>query len=140
MMTPTGMLEVRWGMQKTENLKVARHARKLAVLVYRVTEAFPRDERFGLTAQMRRAAVSIGSNIAEGCGRSGDRELVRFVRIASGSASELEFQTLLAMDLGFASVSALERLLDAVDQEKRMLARLVVGIRERNRLRDGSID
>src|SRR4051812_31393515 len=119
-------------MQDTENLLVATHARKLAVLTYRVTDAFPRDERFGLTAQMRRAAVSIGSNIAEGCGRFGDRELVRFLRVASGSASELEFQTLLSMDLRFGSGSNLERLCSAVRQEKRMLARLVVGIQRQN--------
>jgi len=74
---------------------------KLAVAVYRMTSAFPEDERFGLTAQMRRAAVSVGSNIAEGCGRRGNRELLQFLYIASGSASELAFQLQLACALAF---------------------------------------
>src|SRR6478735_3585936 len=88
-------------MQPTTNLRVAEQATKLAVAVYRMTSAFPKEERFGLTAQMRRAAVSVGSNIAEGCGRRGNRELLQFLYIASGSASELAFQLRLACALGF---------------------------------------
>ena len=71
-------------MQNVKNLQVAERAKTLAVLIYRTTGEFPSTERFGLTAQMRRAALSIGSNIAEGCGREGDRELARFVQIAMG--------------------------------------------------------
>src|SRR5689334_17972112 len=78
--------------QSAGNLRVTAHARSLAADIYRLTAIFPVSERYGLTARMRRAAVSIGSNISEGCGRTGDRELVRFLHIALGSASELEFQ------------------------------------------------
>ena len=93
-------------MQPTANLRVAEQAMKLAVAVYRMTSAFPTDERFGLTAQMRRAAVSVGSNIAEGCGRRGNRELLQFLYIASGSASELAFQLQLACALAFGEETA----------------------------------
>ena len=83
-----------------KRLEVWRLAHVLTLEVYRVTRAFPPAERFGLKAQIRRAAISIPSNIAEGGGRTGDRELVRFLRIARGSAAELEYQLLLAQDLG----------------------------------------
>ena len=86
-------------MQNPANLRVTARARALASSVYRATGDFPLGERFGLTAQMRRAAVSIGSNIAEGCGRSGDKEFVHFLHIALGSVSELEFQAIVASDL-----------------------------------------
>jgi four helix bundle protein len=119
-------------MKDFRKLIAARHARKLVVLTYKVTEAFPREERFGLTAQMRRAAISIGSNIAEGCGRFGDRELVRFLRMSGGSASELEFQTLVATDLGFGQTEGLEELEESVIRERRILARLIVGIQRQN--------
>ena len=69
--------------------------------VYRCTENFPTRERYGLAAQMRRAAVSVISNIAEGCGRQGDRELTRFLKIARGSIHELECQLILSHDLGY---------------------------------------
>ncbi len=83
-----------------KRLEVWRLAHVLALDTYRVTRAFPPEERFGLQAQIRRAAASIGSNIAEGAGRMGDREMVRFLLIARGSAAELEYQLLLARELG----------------------------------------
>jgi four helix bundle protein len=67
--------------------------------LYQTTASFPRDETYGLTAQIRRSASSIPSNIAEGCGRDGDAELACFCLIARGSASELEYQILLAHEL-----------------------------------------
>src|SRR5688572_7015933 len=82
-------------------LIVWKRAQDLALDVYRSPRAFPQDERYGLTAQMRRAAVSVSSNIAEGCGRQGDRELARFLQIARGSARELECQLLLSRDLEY---------------------------------------
>jgi four helix bundle protein len=78
--------------------------------VYRVTIAFPAAERYGLVSQMRRAGVSIPANIAEGCGRAGDAELARFLQIAMGSASELEYHLLLTRDLEYLSGSDHERL------------------------------
>jgi len=104
-------------------------ARVLAAEVYRATAQFPSDERYGLISQMRRAAVSIGSNIAEGCGRSGDRELVRVLHIALGSASELEFQILIASDLGFLTSDATDSLSLAVVRSKMSLSRLIKSLR-----------
>ncbi|MCH8815844.1 MAG: four helix bundle protein, partial [Chloroflexi bacterium] len=71
-------------------------AHQLALAVYQATKAFPDDERYGLTAQMRRAAPSIPTNIAEGCGRNTEADFARFLQIAAGSASEVEYQLLLA--------------------------------------------
>jgi four helix bundle protein len=116
-------------MQNPANLQVTAKARALAVETYRCTTAFPREERFGLTAQMRRAAVSTGSNIAEGCGREGDRELAAFLRYALGSTSELEFQIVLARDLGFANAKDLISLAKQATEVKRMLSRLIVALR-----------
>jgi four helix bundle protein len=118
-------------MQNPANLQVTGHARSLACYVYQATAGFPSAERFGLTAHMRRAAVSIGSNISEGCGRSGDKEFVHFLHVALGSASELEFQALVATDLGFLSVESSPRMLGEIGRAKRMLARLIKAVRSR---------
>jgi len=87
-------------MRDFRNLRAWREARELATEVYAATSGFPREERYGLAAQMRSASVSVGSNLAEGCGRSGPRDFARFISIAAGSASELEFQLDLARSLG----------------------------------------
>jgi four helix bundle protein len=76
-------------------------SRQLVVAIYRLTQHFPKQEMFGLTSQMRRAAVSIPSNIAEGAARSGQREFMQYLNIARGSLSELETQLLIAADLGY---------------------------------------
>ena len=86
-------------MKDFRKLQVWDKAHQLALTLYHVTASFPRDETHGLTSQIRRAASSIPSNIAEGCGREGDAELSRFCTIARGSASESECQILLARDL-----------------------------------------
>ena len=83
-----------------KKLIVWQEAHALTAEIYARSARFPGIERFGLTAQLRRAAASIGANVAEGCGRDGDVELRRFVRIARGSAHELEQHLLLARDLG----------------------------------------
>ena len=88
-------------MRDQRRLLVLRMARELAVAVYRLTANFPPSERFGLTDQMRRSVVSVGSNIAEGAGRNGDRDFLRFVYMAYASGSELAFQLGVASDLGF---------------------------------------
>ena len=92
-------------MQDARNLVVTEHAHRLALATYRHTESFPHSERFGLTAQMRRAAVSIASNIAEGCGRRSNRELLTYLYIAAGSAKELSCQLRIATDLGYGDPS-----------------------------------
>ena len=86
-----------------------------------MTASFPRSEAYGLTPQIRRAAVSIPSNPAEGCGRNGDAELARFCSIASGSASELEYQILLARDLKLILPEDYEKLAQQITEIKRML-------------------
>jgi len=90
-----------------------------------LTARFPREETYGLTAQIRRAACSIPSNIAEGCGRDGDAELARFCVIARGSATELEYQLLLARDLKLLQPDDYEQLSQQTIEIKRMLTVLV---------------
>jgi four helix bundle protein len=120
-------------MQNPKNLAVSARAMHLAKETYLLTKAFPLDGRFGLTSQMRRAAVSIGSNIAEGCGRGSDREFRAFLHIALGSASELEFQMELARELKFTSTERSATVASLVQEVKRMLARLIVAVRARER-------
>jgi four helix bundle protein len=116
-------------MQDPKNLLVTNRAQEVALVVYRVTAGFPRAEQFGLTSQMRRAAVSIGSNIAEGCGRRSNRELLTFLFIAMGSASELQYQCGLARELGFGDPAALESTFGEIDRLKAMLSRLIAALR-----------
>jgi len=82
-----------------KELKVWQKAHQMTLNTYRTTSTFPRDEIYGLTSQLRRAAASIGANIAEGCGRRSDGDMCRFLQIARGSASEVEYHFLLARDL-----------------------------------------
>jgi four helix bundle protein len=100
----------------------------------RATREFPRQEEYGLTSQMRRAASSIPANIAEGCGRGGNAELARFLQIALGSASELEYHLILAHDLGYLEKESFERLTAETTEVKRMLT----GLRRRLRLPSGA--
>jgi four helix bundle protein len=88
-------------MKDFKTLEVWKKNHALALSVYKVTAEFPKSELYGLTSQLRRAGTSIPANIAEGCGRFGDAELARFLQIAMGSASELEYHLILAKDLGF---------------------------------------
>jgi four helix bundle protein len=106
-------------------LSVWKRAHELALAVYRITERFPDCERYGLTAQLRRAAVSVVSNIAEGSGRLGDREQVRFLRIARGSVCEVECQLLLSKDLGYVQADAWNGIDKACQDLSSMLSALV---------------
>ena len=87
-------------MRGFRELKVWEKAHRLSLAIYKASSGFPKDELYGLTSQIRRSSVSIPTNIVEGCGRNGNAELARFLHIASGSASELEYHLLLARDLG----------------------------------------
>ena len=97
-------------------------SRELVKRVYLLTQTFPRLELFGLTIQMRRAAVSIPSNIAEGAARSGRREFAQFLNIARGSLSELETQLLIASDLAYINAD------DSIFILANRLARLLTGL------------
>ncbi|HVP10308.1 MAG TPA: four helix bundle protein [Phycisphaerae bacterium] len=112
-------------MENFRDLQVWQKAHQLTLAIYKLTKAFPKEELYGLTSQMRRCCVSIPSNIAEGCGRHGDAELGRFLQIAMGSANELEYQTLLARDLGFIDAACYEPLPQKVIEVKCMLASLI---------------
>jgi len=118
-------------MQDFRDLKVWQKAHELVLAVYRATEAFPKTEIYGLTSQMRRAAVSIASNICEGCGRGGLQELIQFCQMAFGSTAELEYQLLLARDLTYLDETHYSELQAATLEEKRMLASFLKTLRER---------
>jgi len=94
---------------------------ELSVAVYSLARTFPREELFGLSSQLRRAAVSIVSNIAEGHGRGSTAELVRFLSIARGSAFEVEAQLLLARELGLGDATVVDRCAGLCEQVSRML-------------------
>jgi len=116
-------------MKDFKELKVWSKAHELTIIVYSVTRAFPRDEMYGLTSQLRRSAASIGANIAEGCGRRSDGEFARFLQIARGSASETEYHLLLAKDLKFMSEKDYEITEKKLNELQRMLTSLVQRVR-----------
>jgi four helix bundle protein len=116
-------------MQSPEKLRVFSEAEDLAIGVYRIAGALPSIERYGLSQQIRRAAVSIGSNIAEGCGRGSGRELARFLEIALGSTAELEFQLRLAHRLGYLGSADHLDLRERARRIQRMLIRLITRVR-----------
>src|SRR5437868_7308226 len=112
-------------MRNFKELRVWEEAHKLTVQLYQETEDFPRKEMFGLTSQIRRAAASIGANLAEGCGRQSEGEFSRFIQIAMGSASELEYHLLLSRDLEFLTKSAYERAQTQLTRVRKMLSSLL---------------
>jgi four helix bundle protein len=112
-------------MQDFRKLTVWQRAHQFVLSVYEATSAFPEDERYGLTSQARRAAVSIPSNIAEGCGRETNSELRRFLYIAMGSAREIDYQLLLAHDLQFLDTPIYKTLSQELEQVQRMLNALI---------------
>jgi four helix bundle protein len=120
-------------MKDFRKLMVWERAHALTLNVYGETSTFPREERYGLARQMRRAAVSIPANIAEGCGRSGERELARFLDVSMGSASELEYEILLARDLKALSRERHDPLARQITEVKRMLAALIRKLRADDR-------
>ena len=116
-------------MKDFRQLKVWEKSHQLALSVYKATKEFPKEELYGLTSQIRRASMSIPTNIAEGCGRNTDKEFARFLQIAMGSASETEYQLILARDLEFLPTDSYEKLHNEVEEVKRMLASLLKTLR-----------
>jgi len=106
-------------------LKVWEKVHLLTLDIYRVTAHFPREETYGLTSQMRRCSASMGANIAEGCGKQGNNELHRFLYIASGSASELDYHLLLARDLMYLAEIDYQRIDKKLVEARRMLTALL---------------
>jgi four helix bundle protein len=116
-------------MQDFRNLKVWKKAHDLTLEVYDATRAFPKEEMYGLRSQLRSASSSIGMNIAEGCGRRGDAEFRRFLHFSMGSASELEYELLLARDLKMLTEAQHKNLEKNVIEVKRMMASLLRKLR-----------
>ena len=116
-------------------LKVWEKAHALALRVYLITRIFPSEEKYRLAAQMRRASVSVISNIAEGAGRQSDREQMRFLRIARGSVHELECQLLLSKDLGYIRSDAWSDLDNQAQEISRMINGLIASLLPRSSLR-----
>lgn len=112
-------------MRDFRGLQVWQKAHQLTLHTYRLTAHLPSEEKFGLSSQMRRAAASIPTNIAEGCGRNGDAELARFLWIAMGSASELEYHCLLCRDLDLLDAAAYNDISEQVIEVRRMLNALL---------------
>ena len=108
-------------MRNFRQLKVWAKAHELTLAVYAATKRFPREERYALTSQIRRAASSVAANIVEGEGRRSDGDLHRFVQIARGSAAELEYHLLLARDLHYLPVEEHQKLEATLDEVQRML-------------------
>jgi len=105
-------------------LKVWQRAIDLVIEIYKLTERFPKEEVYGLMSQMRRAAVSIPSNIAEGAARGTQREFRKFLSIAQGSVAELETQLIIASRLGFCQ--GVDKFLSELDE----ISRMIVGLRK----------
>jgi len=120
-------------MKDFRDLTVWRIAHDITMAVYRCTREFPREETYGITSQLRRCSASVAANIAEGCGRSGNPEFGRFLGMAMGSASELEYFLLLAHDLEYLSAGAHEPLAKKVGQMRRMLNRLILKVQSDGR-------
>lgn len=108
-------------MRDFRKIQVWAKAHQFTVRMYQLTASFPREETYGLTSQIRRAAASVPANIAEGCGRHTQPELARFFHIAGGSASELEYHLLLAHDLGYIDSTIYPELDLAINEIKKML-------------------
>ena len=111
-------------MSDFKRLRVWEKAHAVALRVYAITRSFPREETYGLVSQMRRAATSVGSNLAEGCGRGARKEMAYFLRVAIGSSQELRYQLILGRDLGWVTPEDQTSLEAAIDEVRAMLEAL----------------
>jgi four helix bundle protein len=116
-----------------EKLDVWKRSIELVVTIYKATEVFPTHERYGLTSQIRRAAVSIPANIAEGAARQSAKEFAHFLSIAQGSSSELETELLIAQRLGYLGSGGYAEMREELDCTGRMLVGLIRNVRRNQR-------
>ena len=116
-------------MKDFRSLNVWHKAHELTLATYKATKQFPKEELYGLTSQIRRASSSIPANIAEGCGKNSNADFSRFLQIAFGSASEVEYHLLLARDLEMLDGEAYSHLESKLLEVKRMLASLIGKVR-----------
>ena len=117
-------------MRDFKNLVIWQKAHLLTKDIYQTTLDFPKEEIYGLTSQIRRACISIPSNIAEGCGREGNAELARFLQISLGSTKEVEYHLLLAHELKFLNDRNYEQLNNQVCEIRKMLISFIKKIKE----------
>jgi four helix bundle protein len=115
------------------NLKVWQKSRNFVKQIYQITAKLPDEEKFGLTSQMRRAAISIPSNIAEGAGRNSRKEFANFLGICQGSIAELETQILVGQDIGYFQNNSAQSLLEELDE----ISKMVIGLRKALLKNDG---
>jgi four helix bundle protein len=118
-------------MKDFRTLKVWQKCHSLALDVYKETLTFPKDELYGITSQLRRAASSIPANIAEGCGRGSNKDFARFLQIAFGSASETEYFFILCYDLNFIPETKYRDYLDSIIEIKKMLSALMKSLNQK---------
>ena len=115
-------------MKNFRELKVWHKSHQFVLEIYKLSKSFPKDEVYGLSSQIKRAVASIPTNIAEGCGRGSKKELKRFLSIAMGSASEVEYQIILAYDLDYIDSEIYDFLNSGIQEIKKMLSSYIVKI------------
>lgn len=120
-------------MQDFRTVRAWQANRELVVLIYRTTSRFPKDERFGLTAQTRSAVVSIGANIAEGCGRGSRADMLRFLQMGFASGTETLHHLITALDLGYLRESEFTDLENRLESVRRMLGAFIRRVRQAQR-------
>lgn len=117
-------------MRDFRTLEIWKQSRQLAVEVYSLTRSFPKEEVFGLTSQLQRAVVSVGANIAEGCGRNSNADFQRFLTIALGSLNEAEYLLILSNDLHYCDDEKYRKLMRDIDKLKPMMMAFISKLRE----------
>jgi four helix bundle protein len=125
--------------QSYRDLKVWQEGKAISILVYRITSAFPAEERFGLVSQIRRSAVSIPSNIAEGWGRNTNQNLIMFLRNSMGSLCELETQLEISFELGFVNKQTFEEIQQRLNLLSRQLIKFIKSINDKKILSEPTI-
>ena len=118
-------------METHKDLRVWRQSIEMVTSIYLITQSFPKEEMFGLVSQMRRASVSVPSNIAEGYARGTDKEKLHFLRISSGSMSEVETQLMLGLNLGYIDQEKYNELSETVTSVWKQLNSLISSIKKR---------
>lgn len=117
-------------MHNFRNMVIWQKARELVKAIYDITESFPQKELFGITSQMRRASISVPSNIAEGSGKSSNKDFKRFLEIALSSCYELETQLILAQDLNYVSENIFNQTSILIQEEQKMIFNFIKSLNE----------
>ena len=116
-------------MKNFKDLFVWQKSHALTLYLYEIIDKFPKEELYGISSQLRRAIVSVPTNLAEGCGRGSDKDFKRFVQIALGSASETEYLLLLCKDLGYMSIENFNKCTNDIQEIKKMLTSLILKLK-----------